>query len=71
VVKLADFGVAAKLSEVEAAATQGADAVPAGTPYWMAPEVRAALSWLPPRCWCAWLGVHACLPVEELQGLGA
>ena len=37
--KLADFGVAAKLSEGE----EGDDSLAAavvGTPYWMAPEVR-------------------------------
>ncbi|PRW61538.1 MAP3K epsilon kinase 1-like isoform X2 [Chlorella sorokiniana] len=38
-VKLADFGVAAKLVELEADAQQGQEAAPVGTPYWMAPEV--------------------------------
>ena len=38
-VKLADFGVAAKLGELEAQAQQGLESAPVGTPYWMAPEV--------------------------------
>jgi serine/threonine protein kinase len=42
-VKLADFGVAAKLGELEDRKDQPIVNV-AGTPYWMAPEVR----WAPP-----------------------
>ncbi|GAB4815162.1 hypothetical protein N2152v2_002208 [Parachlorella kessleri] len=38
-VKLADFGVAAKLGELEAERSAGREAAPVGTPYWMAPEV--------------------------------
>ena len=39
VLKLADFGVATRLSEAaEAVRTNNPDVV--GTPYWMAPEVR-------------------------------
>lgn len=39
VVKLADFGVAAKMGEGGTVVGNTAESQPAGTPYWMAPEV--------------------------------
>ena len=41
-VKLADFGVAAKLAEMEDGGAALRSSV-VGTPYWMAPEVRGDL----------------------------
>lgn len=56
VVKLADFGVSSRLGELEL--HQGLQQHVAGSPYWMAPEVKL----LRPACWwrvegycgCAW-----------------
>ncbi len=38
-VKLADFGVATKLADLNEQVSE-TEPVPVGTPYWMAPEVR-------------------------------
>ncbi len=42
-VKLADFGVAAKLGELEEQHNGELHQNVVGTPYWMAPEVRGML----------------------------
>lgn len=55
-VKLADFGVAAKLGELEARKDELQQHV-VGTPYWMAPEVRASF-WI---WFCICLSVSVCL----------
>ena len=54
-VKLADFGVAAKLRDNGAPSLEDCYDTVAGSPYWMAPEVR----WerLGARC-CGKLGEH-------------
>jgi serine/threonine protein kinase len=62
-VKLADFGVAARLSELEADRDKSRISV-VGTPYWMAPEVIEMTSTTPASdIWSV-----ACLAVELLTG---
>lgn len=62
-VKLADFGVAARLSELEADRDKSRISV-VGTPYWMAPEVIEMTSTTPASdIWSV-----ACLSIELLTG---
>lgn len=62
-VKLADFGVAARLSELEADRDKSRLSV-VGTPYWMAPEVIEMTSTTPASdIWSV-----ACLAIELLTG---
>jgi len=63
VVKLADFGVAARLSE-EAGGDDALRLAVAGTPYWMAPEVIELTSVTP----AADIWSVGCLAVELLTG---
>jgi serine/threonine protein kinase len=66
VVKLADFGVAAKLGELEADVASGKESTPVGSPYWMAPEVVEMKSvGAAADIWSV-----ACLAIELLTGSG-
>lgn len=62
VVKLADFGVAAKLEELQAAECKNVS--PAGTPYWMAPEVVE----MKPVTTAADIWSVGCLTIELVTG---